>query len=476
MKGLDYILKPRSIALVGASRKKQSVGHGILVNLLKGGTFMTKYCKPFSGKVYPINPKTDKLLGKKCYKSVLDVKADIDMAVIAVSSKFVPGIMKECVKKGIKGAIIISAGFGEVGAAGIKLQDEILKIAKKGGIRIVGPNCLGILRMENHMNASFAPTIAPKGSIAFVSQSGALADSVIDWAIENRYGFSTIISYGNKADLDANDFMEWLADDPETSVITMYIEGVKDGRKLLKAAKKVVKKKPVVVIKAGRGEAGTKAISSHTGSLAGSYNVYKAAFKQAGVILVDDVEELFDIAKALAEQPACTMNSIAIVTNGGGCGVLAADYCEELGVKLARLRPSTIKKLEKGGKMHPAYSRRNPLDIVGDALPERYKVAVDTLISEPYIGGLIVIQTLQTMTDPIADAKVVLEAHKKFPKKPIICTYMGGKFTKSGINYLEDHCIPDYNDPKKAARAMWALVERGKTVKKVVVPNCKRCV
>jgi acetate---CoA ligase (ADP-forming) len=471
---LDHILKPKAIAVIGASRRVQAVGHGILVNLLKGGTFRTKYCKPFKGKVYPINPNAKEILGKKCYKSVLDVKEHIDLAVICVPAKFVSSVMSECVKKGIKGAVIISAGFGEYGEAGKKLQDEVLAIAKKGKIRIVGPNCLGVLRTENSMNASFAPTMPPRGNIAFVSQSGALADSVIDWAIDNRYGFSNVISYGNKADLDAYDFVEWLADDKETAVITMYVEGVKDGRRLLEVTRKVAKLKPIIVLKAGKGEAGSKAISSHTGSLAGSYKIYEAAFAQAGVIMADNVEELFDMAKALAEQPACRKNGIAIVTNGGGCGVLTADYCEELGVKLAEFKESTLKKLEKGGKMHPAYSRRNPLDIVGDALPERYRIAVDTLMSEPYIYGMIVLQTLQTMTDPIKNAQVVINAHKKWPHKPILCVYMGGKFSRAGIKYLEVHGIPDFNDPKKAARAMWALVKRGEMGDKNLT-DCKRC-
>ncbi len=459
---LDSIFRPRSIALIGASRKTESVGHGILVNLLKGAVFKSQFSRPFKGKVYLVNPKADKLLGKKCYPSVSAIKGSIDLAIIAVPARVVPGVMKECVAKGVKGAIIISAGFGEFGEEGKRLQKEIVSIARKGKIRIVGPNCLGVLRMENSMNASFAPTMPPMGGVAFVSQSGALADSVIDWAIDRRYGFSNIISYGNKADLDAEDFMEWLAEDKETKVITLYIEGVKDGRRFLNIAKNVTRKKPVIALKAGRGMAGTKAISSHTGSLAGSYKVYEAAFKQAGIIMADNVEELFDLAKALSEQPPCKKNSIAIVTNGGGCGVLAADYCEEFGVKLAEFRKSTIRKLEESGKMHPAYSGRNPLDIVGDALPERYQVAVNTLLSENYIHGMIVLQTLQTMTDPVEDAKVVVAAQKKWPKKPIICVYMGGKFSKAGKNFLELHNIPDYNDPRKAARAMWALVERAK--------------
>jgi acetyl coenzyme A synthetase (ADP forming)-like protein len=470
---LDHILKPRSIAVIGASRTPGTVGNGILKNLLQGGVFKSQYSKPFKGKIYAVNPKAKKILGQRSFPSIEAVPGQVDLAIIAVPSKVVPGVMQGCVKKGVRGSIIISAGFGELGDEGRKLQEEIVRIARAGKIRIVGPNCLGVLRMENRMNASFAPTMPPRGNVAFISQSGALADSVIDWAIDNRYGFSNVISYGNKADLDAHDFMEWLADDPETRVITLYIEGLRDGAAFIKAAKSVVKKKPVIALKAGRGEAGSKAISSHTGSMAGSYKIYEAAFKQSGVILADTVEELFDLAKVLAEQPATKANSVAIVTNGGGCGVLTADYCEELGVKLAELTASTIKKLDSSGKMHPAYSRRNPLDIVGDALPERYKVAIDTLMAEPYVGGMIVLQTLQTMTDPVADAKIVVDAHHRHPTKPIICVYMGGKFSRKGIQYLEDHCIPDYNDPKKAAKAMWALVERGRQVSTIKPLGCR---
>ena len=458
---LDPILKPRSIAVIGASRRKDAVGHGILTNLLKGGVYQSMHTVPFKGKVYPINPKAKILMGRKCYPSVTDIKGNVDLAVIAVPAKVVPHVMEDCVKKGVKGAIVISAGFAEYGEHGKRLQEKVMRTAKKGKIRIVGPNCLGILRTENHMNASFAPTMPPRGCVAFVSQSGALADSVIDWAIENRYGFSNVISYGNKADLDAHHFLEWLAEDKETDVIALYIEGLRYGKEFMRVAKKVTKKKPVVALKAGRGELGTKAISSHTGSLAGSYQIYEAMFKQTGIVPADSVEELFDLAKALGEQPACK-NSIGIVTNGGGCGVLAADYCEEFGVELAKLKKSTLKKLEASGKMHDAYSGRNPLDIIGDARPERYEVAVNTLLEENYINGLIVLQTLQAVTDPIQNAKFILEAHKKHPDKPIVCVYMGGRFSRKGIRYLEDHCIPDYNDPRKAAKAMWALIERGK--------------
>ncbi|MCK5629682.1 MAG: CoA-binding protein, partial [Nanoarchaeota archaeon] len=296
----------------------------------------------------------------------------------------------------------------------------------------------------------------------FISQSGALADSIIDWAIEAEYGFSAIISIGNQADLDTSDFIEWLGNDPHTKAIALYIEGLEDGRKFIEIAGRISKNKPIIVLKGGRTEKGQKAISSHTGSIAGSYRIYETAFKQYGIEIADNVEELFDLAKALANQPPCKKNSIAIITNAGGPGVLCADFCESRGVNLAELKDSTISKLDKSGKMHPAYSRQNPLDLVGDALPERYEAAINTLLSEDYISGMIIIQTLQTMTDPIKDAEIIIKAKKRFKDKPIVCAFMGGMFSRKGMELLETNKIPNYNDPKKAARAMKALIDRTK--------------
>jgi acetyltransferase len=464
MKDLNKIFNPRTIALIGASRDPGSVGHGILKNLIRGCVFPSEYCRPFKGGIYPVNPNAEEILGKRCYSSIKDIADDIDLAIIATPAKIVHSVAKECIRKKVGGIIIISAGFAELNKEGKKIQEKIAKDLRAAKIPLIGPNCLGIIRPSLNLNASFGPSMPPAGNVAFVSQSGAIADSIIDWAIERRYGFSTIISYGNRADLDVYDFLEWLEKDPETKAIALYIEGIDDGKKFMEIASKASKTKPIIVLKAGKTEKGSSAISSHTGSLAGSYEVYKAAFKQSGIIMAETIEDLFDLAKALANQPACD-NNIAIVTNGGGCGVLCADYCSELGINLVELRKSTLTKLEKTGQMHPAYSRRNPLDIVGDALPERYKAAIDTLLAEDYISGLIVIQTLQTMTNPQEDARVIIEAHKKYPNKSIICVYMGGRFSARGRMMLEAEGIPDYNDIRKAARAMWALIKRKETNK-----------
>jgi acetyltransferase len=462
---LNPIFNPRSVALIGASRDPNSVGQGILKNLIKGAVFYSEFARGFSGNIYPVNPKTEEILGLKCYPSIKDVKDEIDLAIIATPSKTIASIIKECITKKVKGIIVISAGFAELGKQGKKLQDEIAKLAAKAKIPLIGPNCLGVIRTSNNLNASFAPSMPPQGKVAFVSQSGAIADSIIDWAISNRYGLSTLISYGNKAMLDVYDYLEWLEKDPETKAIAVYIEGIGDGKRFMEIASNIVKTKPIIALKAGRTEKGINAIASHTGSLAGSYDVYKAAFKQSGVFLADTIEELFDLAKVLANQPALKENAVAIVTNGGGCGVLCADYCTQLGVNIVELKKNTIKKLDDTKKMHPAYNRSNPLDIIGDALPEQYSAAINTLLDEDYIQGLIVIQTLQTMTKPEEDAKIIIEAKKKHPEKAVICTYMGGRYSQAGIRMLEEHSIPDFNDLKKSAKAMWALIERAKQLK-----------
>jgi len=452
---LEKLFNPKSVAVIGASQKRNTVGYGLFKNLVFGCVHSCAYCRPFRGKIFPVNPNVGSIFGLKSYKSVLDIKGAVDLAVIAVRAAIVPEIVNQCVKKKVGSIIIISAGFGELSVQGKKMEDEISGVLRRAGIPMLGPNCLGIIRTANNLNASFAPAAPPAGKVAFISQSGALVDSIIDWSIEGRYGFSAIVSYGNKAMLDADDFLTYFDRDKNTRVIALYIEGVNDGRKFIRTAQKI--KKPIIVLKAGRSEQGMKAVGSHTGTLAGKYDVYKAAFKQSGILIAETIEELFDSAKALANLPKLK-GEVGIVTNGGGCGVLCADYCLELGVPLVKIKESTLKKLDKSGKMHLAYSRANPLDLVGDALAERYETAIDILLSEKYIGGLIVIQTLQSNTESEKDALAVIGARKKYPDKPVVCVYMGGKFSRKAIDLLEKAGIPNYNDLKKAALAMKALL------------------
>ncbi len=454
---LDVFFSPKSVAVIGASRDQNSVGFGVLKSLLSGAVFDYGASTPFAGKVFPVNPNAEEILGAKCFPSITSVPFEVDLAVVCVPAKIVPSIVEQCAEKKVKALVVISAGFAEMGGEGRALQEQIVSIAKSAGIRILGPNCLGIIRPSSSLNASFALTAPRPGSVAFLSQSGALADSVIDWAVENNYDFSAIVSLGNSADLDASDFMEWLAQDGETKAIALYLEGIKDGKRLMRVAKEVSKKKPVVLLKGGRTAGGLKAAGSHTGSLVGSFDVWLAAARQSGMVMAETLQELFEFAEALAEQPRAKNNSIAIVTNGGGAGVITADFCEEFALDVAELSGQAIQKLDASGKMHPAYSRRNPLDLVGDATPERYAIAIETLLSEDHISGLIVIQTLQTMTDSKADAQAVIDAKNRHPEKPVVCVFMGGKFSRDGIDLLRRNNVPDFNDPRPAVRAMAAL-------------------
>ncbi|PIN70980.1 hypothetical protein COV94_00225 [Candidatus Woesearchaeota archaeon CG11_big_fil_rev_8_21_14_0_20_57_5] len=461
---LDRLFAPRSVALIGASRDKTSVGFGIAENLVFGAVMKSASSSPFEGDVFFINPHADEILGRKCLTSILKVPKAIDLAVIAVPAKVVPAVLEECGKKKVPFAIIISAGFNESG--GDDLSDLTMKVAKRQGIRLIGPNCLGLLRPQTHLNASFAPSMPKAGPVAFISQSGALADSVIDWALDEGYGFSGIVSIGNALDLGFADLLEFFSQDPHTKVITLYIEGLHDGRRFYHHLKAATAKKPVVILKAGRTAASQKAIGSHTASLSGDFAVFTAAIEQAGGILVDSVEDLFDMGKALAWQPPLRHGRVAIVTNAGGPGVVCADWCSRLGLEVVPLEQSTIKKLDATKVMSPAYSRSNPLDLVGDALPHQYEAVIMTFLGEKYIDGIIVIQTIQTMTQSLEDAMVVVKAKQRFPDKPIICLYMGGRFSRKAIHLLEAHGIPDYNDPRNAALAMHALFVAGSNKKR----------
>ena len=450
---MNALFNPGSVAVVGASADSHKVGYGILKNLKDGGFFLTRFNQPFKGGIFPVNLDSKEILGLKCYRSILQVKQHVDLAVIAIPAKVVLPVVKDCVKKKVKGIIIISAGFAETGDEGKKLQQQIASIVKKARIPLLGPNCLGVINTHVSLNATFAPVMPPKGGVAFVSQSGALADSILDWAVENGYGFSKMISYGNSADVGVNEVLEFLSSDKDTKAIALYVEGIDDGRRFMQVARKC--KKPIVVIKAGRAESGMKAVGSHTGILAGSFEVYKAAFKQSRIYLADTLQEMFDYAWMLSTQPELKKNAVAVITNGGGCGVLAADYCDMFGLSLAVPGESAFAKLDK--RMHLAYSRRNPLDIIGDALPERYEAAINAMLSDNQVHGLIVIETLQTMTKPVENAKVIVAARKRFPNKPIVCAFMGGKFTREGKMYLEAHGVPVFADLERAVKNLRIL-------------------
>lgn len=444
---MKKIFNPKSIALIGASDEKNTVGFGLASNLLQGKGLR---------KIFLVNPFKKEIMGEKCFESVSNIKENIDLAIIAVPGKIVKNIVKECCDKKVGAMIIVSSGFKESGNG--KEEEEIREMAKKAKVPLIGPNCLGIINPSIDLNASFAPLTPKAGNIAFLSQSGALLDSVLGMSENEDMGFSKVVSYGNEADLGLIDFLSYLRDDVETKVIAVYFEGLKDGRKFMEVAKEVSKIKPIVMIKSGRSDKGREAAATHTGTLAGDYETYRAAMKQCGVILVDTLEELFDSAKAQAFLPRIE-NGIGIVTNGGGLGVLAVDYCAEAGVEVRELSKTTLSLLEKNKSMAKVPVKRDPLDLIGDALSDRYEAGIDILLRQKDINGLIVISTPQIMTEHEKNAKIVIEMKKKYPLKPIICCFLGGPLVCQAVKILEDNDIPNYPDVKRAVKSIKSLVK-----------------
>lgn len=448
---LDAFFMPNTVAVVGASREPRKFGHVIFKNFVES---------EFKGKAFPVNPKVESILGFKTYPSVKEIPSELDLAVIAIPAPMVPGIVDECVSKDVKAAIIISGGFREVGEKGEKLELEITEKIKDKSLRIIGPNCIGVYDPANHVDTLFLPRYRlrrPKaGPIAFVSQSGAFGSAVLDWAASQDIGISKFVSIGNKIDVDEVDLLNYLADDPLTKCVTVYVESISRGREFLKTASRVVKNKPLVVLKGGVTNEGAGAALSHTGSLAGSAKVVAGAFQQAGVIQAQTVDGLFDYARALAYQPTPTdRKEIAIVTNGGGFGVISTDEASKLGLQLAKFSPETIETLR--GKL-PDYSIvHNPLDLVGDADVERYRFALNAVSSDPNVGIVLVIVLLQTsfIESDVVDA--ITESQVTYGKPTIVCT-IGGDFTQILVKMLEENRIPAYTTPERAVNAINALI------------------
>lgn len=453
---LEALHNPKSVALIGASREEGTVGNGLIKNML-GQTMYPSKGKKYEGKIFPINPKADEMMGLKCYHSILEVPDSVDLAVIMVNSKFVPLVLEECGKKQVKTVIIISAGFSEV--KNYDGEKQLVDIARKYNMRILGPNCLGFINCTNGLNASFAPSIPSAGSVAFVSQSGAIVDAVIDMVTSYSFGFSSMVSIGNQCDIEITELIEYYEQDPNTKVITGYVESLKDGKKFLEVCKKVSKTKPIVLIKSGKSARASLAAASHTGKLAGSHEIFEAACKQAGVLLVDTIEDLFDFSEAAACAPRLEKNAVLIITNAGGCGVLTTDYCDDEGLGLCDISKETIETLDKSPVMNQTYSRRNPLDIIGDAGPARYELALKAAIADPNVYGILVLETLQTTTKPLETAKVILDASKT-TKKPIICAIVGGDYSKPGIDFLEQNGMVVFTETQKAVKAMKFLLHK----------------
>jgi acetyl coenzyme A synthetase (ADP forming)-like protein len=446
---LQPFFEPKSVAVIGASTNPDKLGHAVLKNLVDGG-----YSK--KGKVYPINLDAGEILGHKAYPSVRDVPAPIDLAVIVIPYPHVPEALRECGKKDIPAAIVISAGFREAGREGLERELELIDIAEQYGIRLVGPNCLGVIDTFTPMNASFAAGTPPQGPMGFMSQSGALGTAVLDIALAGRLGLSKFVSLGNKADVSEIDLLKAWQNDGDTQVILMYSEGMPNGQEFIRVARQVTKSKPVVAIKSGVTQSGSRAVSSHTGSLAGSEQAYHAAFQQAGVLRVESMESLFDIALAVGYQPPLEGNGIAIVTNAGGPGILATDALERSGLNITRLKNETIQALEKF--LPDAASAANPVDVLGDARADRYRFALETVSKDDNVQGLLIVLTPQAMTEIEATAEAIGKLSDE-TEKPILACFMGEKEVASGIEILTHYGIPNYPFPERAARAFRAMAD-----------------
>lgn len=449
---LKKIFSPKSVAIIGAKDTPGSVGFGVVRNLIAGEE---------KRKIYFVNPSRTKVLDRDTYKSIKDIRGVVDLAVIVVPVDVVSSVVDDCIAKKVSGVVIITAGFGESSEKGRKIEEEVSRRLKKAGILLIGPNCLGIMNVQKDLNASFAPVFPGKGGISFLSQSGALMNSFMDVGMTNGIGFSKMVSYGNEADIDLSDLILFLGDDPDTKVICFYVEAIENGHKFMEIAKEVSKKKPIIGLKSGRTKGGQEAAASHTGSIAGNYRAYQTAFRQSGVIMADTLEEMFDLAKALVMQPRGG-NALGVVTNGGGAGVLSVDYAEELGVCMSEVSGEEIERSDKKGVLKAVAVKRNPFDIIGDALPDRYSVAIEAFLSNSKVKILLVIETTQIVTDPVANAKEVVRLSKKYPKKPIVCSFLGGNLVSEAVKILEDNGIPNYFELKRALRAVKGLINYDK--------------
>ncbi|HUO29912.1 MAG TPA: bifunctional acetate--CoA ligase family protein/GNAT family N-acetyltransferase [Bryobacteraceae bacterium] len=443
---LDVFFSPKTVAVIGATENTGSVGRTVLWNLVSN---------PFGGTVFPINPKRPSVLGVKAYKHVADVPEPVDLAVIVTPAATVPGIIHDCVEEGVQGAIVISAGFKETGPAGVELERQVMAEARRGNMRIVGPNCLGVMSPLTGVNATFAAALARPGNVGFISQSGALCTAILDWSLKENVGFSAFVSIGSMLDVGWGDLIYYLGNDPRTRSIVIYMETIGDARAFLSAAREVALNKPIIVIKAGRSAAAAKAAASHTGSLAGSDEVLEAAFRRSGVLRVNSIADLFYMAEVLSKQPSPKGPHLTILTNAGGPGVLATDALVSAQGELTDLSAEVMDSLNQ--ILPAAWSHNNPIDVLGDASPERYAKAVEIAAKDPNSDGLLVVLTPQSMTDPTQTADH-LKPYAKLEGKPILASWMGGAEVAAGESILNHANIPTFQFPDTAVRAfnyMW---------------------
>lgn len=449
---LEALFSPQSVAVVGASTSPAKLGYIVLDNILKYG---------YEGQVFPINPKSEEILGLKCYPRVKDIPGRVDLAVIVVPNQFVASVMQDCGEKGVGAAIVITAGFREAGAQGRQMEREVIAIAEQYGIRVVGPNCLGVIDTNTSLNASFAASMPDRGDISFMSQSGALCTGILDWAALNGLGFSSFVSLGNKGDLNETHFLEFWHGDPNTKVVMAYLEGVVDGEAFIRTARELTKSKPFIVVKSGTTAAGSRAVSSHTGTLAGSDTAYNAAFEKAGILRAHSISELFSYSTALAYQPLPQGRQVAIITNAGGPGIMATDACERNGLQLATLTTETVEYLHQ--VLPPAANHYNPIDVLGDARSDLYEKALEAALKDPGVDAAIVLLTPQAMTDIENTAEAVVRISREF-EKPVLASFMGGKAVAPGNTILGRGRIPFYDFPEQAADALRIMVKQNEWI------------
>nr|MDA3895870.1 acetate--CoA ligase family protein [Desulfobacteraceae bacterium] len=464
MDRLDAIFSPESVAVVGASSTPGKVGHDIFENILKGG---------FKGTLYPVNPKARSVLSVRCYKSMMDIPDPIDLAMIILPPRIALKTVDDCIEKGVKGIVIVSAGFKEVGGEGAKIEDEIADKCRKAGIRLIGPNCLGVINPNENvrLNASFSARMPHKGNISFISQSGALCTAVLDFAADRGFGFSKFVSIGNKADVDELDLLRYYHKDPETNVIMIYMEELRYKPTFIEEVIEITsgdRPTPVLVIKSGKTAAGAAAAASHTGSLAGSEAVYNAIFDQAGILRVDSVDDLFDYAVAFSARKIPVGNRVAIITNAGGPGIIATDMTEMSGLQLAKFSADTDWNLHQF--LPPTANFNNPVDVIGDATRDRYENALETVIQDEGVDCILMILTPQSMTDAIGTAKAIVNIYNN-STKPIVCSFMGVVDVSAGVKHLQENHVPVYRFPEDAARALGKLYEATRWLGRRMLPD-----
>jgi len=458
---LDAIFSPSSVAVVGASTTPGKVGHDIFVNILRGG---------YTGTLYPVNPNAKAIASVRAYSSIADIPDPIDLAMVILPPKFALDAVEDSVKKGVKGIVIVSAGFREVGREGLQIENRIVSICREAGIRVIGPNCLGVINplASVRLNASFSARMPASGNISFISQSGALCTAVLDFAADRDFGFSKFISIGNKADVDELDLLRYFHQDPDTEVILVYLEELRRGPEFITEVKEITsgdfRPTPILAIKSGRTHAGAQAAASHTGALAGTEAVYDAIFKQAGIIRVDSIDELFDFASAFAYKNESALgkmrrkvphgNRLAIVTNAGGPGIVATDMTISSGLQLAKFQDDTIEAL--ASHLPRTANLHNPVDIIGDAPQDRYENALGAVIKDEGVDGALVILTPQSMTNVLGTAQAIVRVARR-THKPVLCCFMGIIDVSAGVRYLQEHGIPVYRFPEQAAKAFGAI-------------------